>query len=260
MANKNKKTKKIQEVIIRIKQEEPKTQAIIPLKESDLLPEKQGGRYMIPKTWMSEKQVVRLIQVTPKQFVKTRKGKAGMTFDYVPGSYFKRVLNCAFGWNWDFKIIKQEVFGLGQKWGQVITTGELTVKDDAGHTIVKQDNGKSDIKYLRASPTFPMDLGNDFKASATDCLKRCAAQLGIASDVYGRSEVKEDIGEDVSNPVMPTMPVEKKESKEETPKFCLGNNGKGCPEGNVLTEAELGYSMRFFKKPLCRTCQKEIKK
>lgn len=33
-----------------------------------------------------------------------------------------------------------------------------------------------------------------------------------------------------------------------------------CPEGNFITEAEAKYSMRFFKKKLCRNCQKIVKK
>ena len=37
----------------------------------------------------------------------------------------------------------------------------------------------------------PVNLGNDFKASATDALKKCASEFGIASDVYGKNEFKE---------------------------------------------------------------------
>lgn len=32
-----------------------------------------------------------------------------------------------------------------------------------------------------------------------------------------------------------------------------------CPEGNFITEAEAKYSMRFFKKRLCRPCQAKLK-
>lgn len=38
--------------------------------------------------------------------------------------------------------------------------------------------------------------------------------------------------------------------------FCIGKNGKGCPDGNTITTAEKNYSVRIFKKALCRDCQK----
>ena len=162
----------------------------------DLAPVRDGGKYMIPKTWVSEKQVIKLVQRTPQQFVLRRQGKGGKAFDYVSGHYVKKVLNFVFGWSWDFRIVKQEVYGMGESWAQVVTQGELTVKDDAGHTITKADVGKADIKYLKGTKT-PLDFGNDFKASVTDCLKRCAVQLGIAGDVYGNQEYREETGQEV---------------------------------------------------------------
>ena len=35
-----------------------------------------------------------------------------------------------------------------------------------------------------------MDLGNDLKAATTDALKKCASELGIASDIYAPNEFK----------------------------------------------------------------------
>jgi len=37
-----------------------------------------------------------------------------------------------------------------------------------------------------------VDFGNDMKAAATDALKKCASELGIASDVYGTAEYAEE--------------------------------------------------------------------
>ena len=42
----------------------------------------------------------------------------------------------------------------------------------------------------------------------------------------------------------------------ETPRFCNGRAKTGCPDGAVLTKAEFDYSMKLYKKPLCRACQK----
>lgn len=248
--------KRSQEVVVRI--EAPRTMTAI--KESDLEPVKEGGKYMIPKTWVSERQALKIIQKTPPQYILKRKGKGNQMFDYVPGHYFKKVLNYTFGWNWDFKILKQEVFGIigKDKWAQVVTTGELTVKDDRGHAITKGDNGKADIKYMRDS-LVPMDIGNDFKSSATDCLKRCAAQLGIASDVYGKIEIKHDADMEVqADRTAPapaqSLPAPKKEAEQFEDHVCLG---RGC--GNDITKEEAEFSKKLYGKPLCRNCQKLAK-
>ena len=253
------------EIVVKVQPVQPQTVALVPTAQ-DLDPVKDGGKYMIPKTWVSEKQVLRIIQKTPPQFVLKRKGRGGMTFDYVPGSYFKKVLNFTFGWNWDFVIKKQEILGsIGDSWSQVVTLGSLTVKDDAGHTITKEDNGKADIKYLR-DKKIPMDIGNDFKASATDCLKRCAAQLGIASDVYGRGELKNDANVDVPDAPQ-TPPVAPRNAPQTAPVKSellsgqvLGPDGKGtyiCKNDDMpISVEEYNFSKRMFNKALCRDCQK----
>lgn|SRR3990167_2463598 len=266
--SKNKTTprKVSHEIVVKV-QSVPTTQALVPTNK-DLGPVIDGGKYMIPKTWVSEKQVLRIIQKTPPQFVLKRKGKGGMTFDYVPGSYFKKVLNFTFGWNWDFKITKQEIIGeVGESWAQVVTLGSLTVKDDQGHTITKEDNGKADIKYLRGTKT-PMDIGNDFKASATDCLKRCGAQLGIASDVYGRGELKSDVGYEVPNtPTTPPMASEVPKTSQDKQVLLkgqvIGPDGQPtylCKNDDMaISNEEYNYSNRIFGKSLCRDCQKTEK-
>mgnify|MGYP001590176751 CR=1 FL=1 len=230
----------------------------------DLEPEKSGGKYMIPKTWVSERQVLRIVQKTPPQFILKRKGRGGMQFDYVPGSYFKKVLNFTFGWNWDFKIVKQEIIGeIGDSWAQVVTLGSLTVKDDKDHTITKEDNGKADIKYLKGTKN-PMDIGNDFKASATDCLKRCAAQLGIASDVYGKGELQSDanyvVPENHNQPQQLPTPESKTELKPGQNKGPDGQPVYVCvKDDQIISEQEANYSQRMFGKTLCRECQKDAK-
>lgn len=158
-------------------------------------PEVAGSKYMLPASWLSEKQVLKMLQKTPKEHVHNRPGKGGKDFDYVTGIYVKKVLNFVFGWNWDYFIIKQEIFGLAEGYGQIVTTGRLVVKDGKGNTVTKEQNGSAEVKYIKGSVEAgkpkPVNLGNDFKASATDALKKCASEFGIASDVYGKNEFKE---------------------------------------------------------------------
>lgn len=264
--NTKKKTKKVKkvkkvaraskhEIVVRVETPRPISNLPVVVTPDALLPEKDGKKLVLTKSWVSQSQVLKMLQKTPPQHILKRKGKGNMTFDYVTGIYMKKVLNFVFAWNWDFEIVKQELVGAGQQWAQIITTGKLTVKDDAGHSITKFDNGKAEVKFKKDT-VIPMDIGNDYKASATDALKRCAAQLGIASDVYGKSEFREQ-GVDVKEPIAPQQPPTTTPNQDGVDEsfedhVCVA---KGC--GRDLTVEEAKYSKKMYGKELCREHQKE---
>lgn len=157
----------------------------------------EPSKYFMIPTWIGENQVLQMLQRTPKEHIYKRPAKGGGTWEYVTGAYVEKVLNYVFGWNWDFEIISQQLVG-SKKNEQVITLGKLTVKDGSGHTITKTQNGRKDVAYKtemkggqKVKTEEYLDLGNDYKASATDALKKCASLLGIASDIYGKQEFKE---------------------------------------------------------------------
>lgn len=228
------------EVVIRVEQ----PPAITP---RDLEPQVEGGKYMIPKTWMSERQVVRLVQKTPPQHVYTRPGKGGQRFSYVTGNYVEKVLNFVFGWAWDFEIVDK-----GKEGGQVWVQGKLTVKDDKGHTITKSQFGRAEIKFLKNSKEM-VDYGNDLKAASTDALKKCASLLGIASDIYGKAEFKQEANVEIPvleapKPAGPTASITRPPVKTENVFRC-----QVCAKEVPVAEAE--YSQRRFGKILCRDDQ-----
>ena len=139
----------------------------------------------------SEKQILNkeqlnfLLGKTPETHIYTRPGKGGGQWKFVTGVYVKKVLNSIFGWDWDFEIVS---FDVNMAAKQAIVHGKLTCRAN-GATVVKHQFGRADIKIRKADGT-PLDLGNDLKAASTDALKKCASELGIASDVYGESEFK----------------------------------------------------------------------
>ena len=151
-----------------------------------------------------------LFAKTPAKHIYERPAKGGGKWKYVTGTRIKKVLNLMFGWAWNFIV---EKFDVNMEAKQVIVLGRLEVRT-GGQEIVKMQFGRADIKFKtetrkddkgnvieelnnygkmkpkRFPTNNPLDLGNDLKAASTDALKKCASELGIASDVYAPNEFK----------------------------------------------------------------------
>ncbi len=235
----------------------PGAMAIIPFSEI-AKPEMYKSKYALTETNLSTLQIESIIAPTPKQVVMTRPGKGGGNWDYVPGWWFKKKLNFVFGFHWDFEIVGERIDG-----DFVTVKGKLIVYDSKAMKpmATKMDYGGAEIKYRRDTKQY-LDISNDFKAAATDCLKRCAVQLGIAMDVYGKHESKEAgamVIENGNNHAR-IIATSVKAAGPTKNYFCQGWKRKeGCPGSVKLSPSEYEYSMKIYKIPLCRTCQAEIK-
>jgi recombination DNA repair RAD52 pathway protein len=126
--------------------------------------------------YLTDAQLDFITQKTPQQYIKTRPGPGGMQVSYVEVGYVINVLNQAFGWNWDFKILDQQI-GNTQVW----VKGELTVRVK-GQNITKSQFGGADIRKNKSGES--ISVADDLKTGSSDCLKKCASLLGIASDLY----------------------------------------------------------------------------
>lgn len=192
-------------------------------KELEIIKDEDGAKVlMLQKGAINEKQLLHILQRTPAKHIYRRKGKGGRDFDYITGTYAKKVLNYTFGWLWNFEI-KNHIIDHEAK--QCIVLGRLEIKNDKNEVIiVKEQFGRADIKYYKDGKG-TVDLGNDLKAAATDALKKCASELGIASDVYGANEFKE-------------IEVEKKEiEKKKQPKLSeIINTIRKTKAHNILEE------------------------
>lgn len=137
---------------------------------------------------LNENQLAQILKATPKQYVKTRPAKGGGTWDYVTGGYVRKCLNIMFGWDWDFEVIDHII-----EHGEVVVKGRLTCRV-GGRSIVKMQFGNKDIMYKKQvsenGEKIPLSIGNDLKAASTDCLKKCAAEIGIASDIYNKEDFR----------------------------------------------------------------------
>jgi hypothetical protein len=148
---------------------------------------------LVENNALNTQQLSFLLKRTPDKYIRERPAKGGGTWKYVSGGYVRKCLNLMFGWDWDFEIIEQLVMH-----GEAVVKGRLTCRIN-GKAIVKTQFGNKDIMYRkqtddeknRGLEKVPLSIGNDLKAAATDCLKKCAAEIGLASDVYAKDEFRE---------------------------------------------------------------------
>lgn len=138
---------------------------------------------LVENNVLKSAQIKFLMQATPPRFVRQRPAKGGGHWSYVSGTYIRKVLNLMFGWDWDFEIVDEKVMIEAR---EVVVKGRLTCRSGE-RTVVKMQYGNKDIIFKKGT-TEPLSIGNDLKAAATDALKKCAAELGIASDVYHPEE------------------------------------------------------------------------
>lgn len=241
-----------QELVIRVLPQE-----VVPTTTDLSEPMRDGKKLTIPKTWVSEAQLTKVLQSTPKQYLYQKPGKGGGTFTYVTVSYIQKALNYIFGWNWDFEVVQHGVEG-----GQVWVLGKLTVRGTGpNEVIVKTQFGRADIKYKRGTKEM-LDFGNDLKGATSDALKKCASMFGIASDVYGKAEYKEESGVTPRPDNQPSKEEPVVQTQEGT-EICKGPEGTGCLYGNdaePLPQEVANYSKKIYGKALCRECQKDAKK
>ena len=144
---------------------------------------------LVENNALNANQLSFLLKRTPEKYVKQRPAKGGGTWNYVSGGYVRKCLNLMTGWDWNFEIMEQIILH-----GEAIVKGKLTLNFN-GRIITKMQFGNKDIIYKKQAneqgERVPLSIGNDLKAAATDCLKKCAAELGLFSDIYSNEEFRD---------------------------------------------------------------------
>lgn len=156
----------------------------------------------------SKEQLQILHQVTPEQHIHKLPANAGAkaNLPFVTGGYMKHMLDRLTGGLWSFEVKEK-----GNTAGQIWVLGRLNLyKEDGSILIFKEQFGRANIKYKKGTQD-ALDIGNDMKAAATDALKKCASELGIARDIYAANEFIEAEIVDASD-------VEDLETAPEAPK------------------------------------------
>jgi hypothetical protein len=190
----------------------------------DIAPVEAGGivgtgeKQRLLMQTLNEAQVDFLMQRTPKKEIKYRQGRGGLQFAYVEHGYVTERLNLVFGFNWDFEIVDKQILE-----DEVIVEARLTVRTPNGQTIVKTQFGGAEIKRHAsgAKSGRPLSIADDYKAAASDALKKCASLLGIGLDLYGR-----DRPEEIEGAPSVISPKLSNQVGEENP----GQTKRGAPE------------------------------
>ena len=107
--------------------------------------------------------------------IRQRKGNFGGMLDYVEGHAVIQRLNDALDGDWSFEITTQDIL---EKSDEVVVIGKL----QAG-SVTKMQFGSSAIKRNKDTGDI-VSLADDFKAAATDSLKKCATLLGVGLHLY----------------------------------------------------------------------------
>lgn len=109
---------------------------------------------------------------TPEQ-IKRRQGTNGDVLDYIEGCAVIQRLNECFDAEWIFEIQEHRVYD-----DEVVVLGKLTAQG-----VAKSQFGKSRIARAKKDNAI-ISLGDDLKAAATDCLKKCATLFGVGLHLY----------------------------------------------------------------------------
>ena len=108
----------------------------------------------------------------PEQ-IKRRQGTNGDVLDYIEGCAVIQRLNECFEAEWIFEIQEHRVYD-----DEVVVLGKLTAQG-----VAKSQFGKSRITRAKKDNSI-ISLGDDLKAAATDCLKKCATLFGVGLHLY----------------------------------------------------------------------------
>jgi hypothetical protein len=106
--------------------------------------------------------------------IRQRKGRNGV-LDYVEGHSVIQRLNEALDGAWSFEVIHHEV-----REDEVLVLGKLSLGAEG---VTKMSFGASQVTREKTTGK-PLSLGDDLKAAATDCLKKCATFLGVGLHLY----------------------------------------------------------------------------
>lgn len=124
---------------------------------------------------------------TPDSEVEVKTDKSGFKYKSVKSAYIKALVTLVTGGNYCFEVISKEFVPATK---ETIVHGRLTIWLN-GMSIKREQFGqhylqlKTDVTG-NTTKTYPSDMGNGYKAAASDAFKKCASEFGFCWDIYGQ--------------------------------------------------------------------------
>jgi hypothetical protein len=147
----------------------------------------------------NEAQMKIINRKTPESEVEIKTDKSGFTYKSVKAAYVKALVTLVTGGNFCFEIKSHEFI---QATKEVLVHGVLTIY--ANRTTYEREqfgqhylNTKIETEGNKTT-TFPSEIGNGYKAAASDAFKKCASEFGFLWDIYGQEHAdqkKEELPE-----------------------------------------------------------------
>lgn len=133
---------------------------------------------------------------TPDSEIEIKQDESGFTYKSVKVAYVKALVSLVSGGNFSFEIKSREFIPSTR---EVLIEGRLTIHLPNGKSIIREQFGQHYLNVKTESAnnttkTFASDIGNGYKAAASDAFKKCASEMGFCWDIYGQehSEKKKE--------------------------------------------------------------------
>ena len=121
---------------------------------------------------MDREILTRLEEAFPPEKIRTRKARGGKELKYIDTASVVQRLNDVLDGNWSFEVVENRI---EQQF--IVVLGRLRID-----SITKMQFGGKSISYDKSGEV--IDIGDDFKAAVSDCLKKCASHFGVGLSLY----------------------------------------------------------------------------
>lgn len=130
---------------------------------------------------------------TPASEVEIKTDKSGFTYKSVKASYVKALVMLVSGGNYSFEVRSREFVSITR---EVIVEGRLTIHLSNGRSVVREQFGQHYLNIKietqdNTTTSYPSEIGNGYKAAASDAFKKCASEIGFCWDIYGQEHASQ---------------------------------------------------------------------
>jgi len=130
---------------------------------------------------------------TPESEVEVKTDKSGFEYKTVKAAYIKALVALVSGGNYSFQIKSREFISSTR---EVLVEGRLTLFVN-GKQIIREQFGQHYLNFKTETVegsaktyTKASDIGNGYKAAASDAFKKCASEFGFCWDIYGQEHAE----------------------------------------------------------------------